>query len=174
MSTAATNPPDLTPPVTSSGPKKKTPEQVRRIAERRRERKEEARTPRQQAAERTVQDLIWALDRIPDGEEYCEWRNELNRTIHRLRKIEARTPDRDVKAVIKAFASPLNSQGATTADIASDTDIPERDVQKILDGMLSLGTVRCCPKETPEIARGPKLRLYFLANHKPRTNMVLP
>lgn len=174
MSSAATNPPGLTPPVVSSGTKKKTQEQIRRIAERRRERKAESRTPRRRAAETTAQDLIWVLDRIPPGEEFDEWRETLNRAISRIRKSGRRTPDLAVKALAEALASPFNSQGATLVDLSSDTEIPAHDVQKILDGMIALGTVRRCKKEVPDIARGRTIWLYFLTGAKPRTDAVLP
>lgn len=177
MTTPATNQQDLTPPLPSSPAKKKTPEQIERIAERRRERKDAARTPRQQAAERIAQDLqklIWDLDRIPAGAEFDEYRDELNRTVARIRKIGARTQDRAAAAVMEALADPMNYRGARLVDLSSDTDMPTHVVQKVLDGMLAVGTVGRRQESAPDITRGPRPWVYFLSDKKPRTDQVLP
>jgi hypothetical protein len=174
MPTAASNRSGLTAATVPSKAKKKTADQVARIVERRRERKAERRTPREQAAEMTAQDLIWALDRIPPGEEFDEWRQVLNQAVARIRKSGRRTADVAVKAVTEAFDQPFNRNGATAANIAEDTGIPERDVQKILDGMIALGTAFKFPKEVPDIARGQTIYLYLLTGAKARTDMVLP
>lgn len=152
----------------------KTGDQVKQIAARRRERKAQSRTPRQQAAEMTAQDLMWALDRIPSGDEFDEWREVLNKAVSHIRKSGRRTEDTATKALADAFALPYNRNGATAADLASDTGIPERDVLKILDGMISLGVVFKFPKEVPDIARGATIWLYATTGAKPRTAAVLP
>lgn len=148
--------------------------QVERIAERRRVRKAAERSLRQQQAEQTIQNLIWALDRVPAGEEYDEWREQINRSITRIRKSGRRTEDAAVRAVLDAFSRPFNRNGASAADISSDTEIPEREVKKILDGLISLNQVYRAPKEVPEIARGATIWLYFLTGAKARTSSVLP
>lgn len=153
---------------------RKTGAQVRQIAEHRRERKAEARTPREQEAERLIQDLIWALDRVPSGEDFDEWRDAINRSIDRIRKSGKRTEDKAVKAVTEALAAPINEQGATAEDVAGDTEIPLREVKKILEGLISLDTVYKQPQEMPGVARGPRVWLYFLTGKKPRTQAVLP
>lgn len=152
----------------------KTGAQVSRIQERRRERKAEARPPRQQRAEETIQDLIWALDRIPDGEEFDEWREQINRSISRIRKSGRRTPDVAAQAVLKALKSPFNRNGATVSDLANDTEIPARDVENLLRSLISLDQVYRAPKEVPEIARGATIWLYFLTGAKARSDSVLP
>lgn len=154
--------------------KPKTPAQVQQIAERRRARKEAGRTPRQQAAEGRIQDLIWARDRVPPGEEFDEWRAEINRAITRIRKSGKRTPDLAVKALTEALENPFNKNGATVADLSADTEVPEQQVLSILTGLISVGTVYRAPKEVPDIARGRTIWLYFLTGKKSRTEMVLP
>lgn len=166
-----TTSPDPTSPET---PRRKSAAYKQRVAERRRERKAEARTPRRRTAEQTVQDLMWALDRIPAGEEFDEWRKEVNRLIRRIRKSGARTPDLAVKAITEALGNPFNKNGATVKDLSSDTDIPEREVLDVLTGMISVGAVYRAPKEVPDIARGATIWLYCLTGKKPGTDMVLP
>lgn len=171
MPTAATNPPGLTAtPILSTPSKKKTPEQIARISERRRERKGEERTERERSALALAQELLI----LADLQGFTPWRAELNALAARVRKSGKRTPDRDVEALTKSLGSPLNRNGATAGDLAEDTNIPVGEVQKMLDVMCDLGTVRRRPKEMPEIARGRTIWLYSLTGAKPITTQVLP
>lgn len=155
--------------------KKKTGAQVRQIAEHRRGRKAAARTPREQLAEMTAQDLIWALDRVPAGEEYDEWRHLLHRAVSKIRRSGRRTPSAAAEAVRAALKNPFNRGGATAGDLASDTGIPEPVVLKILGGLVSNDVVYRFPKDVPPEARfGQAIWLYKLTGSKPRSKQVLP
>lgn len=142
-----------------------------RKVERRRERKIAERSPRQILAEDSIQKLMFALDNVPGGPEFDEWRKEINRAIHRIRKSGRRTPDLDVQAVRSALEKPLVY---TAADVSLETDIPVREVVKILDGMISVGLVYKRPREMPEIARGQVVMLYRLTRRTSGTDDVLP
>lgn len=153
----------------------KTGGQVRRIAERRRERKAEGRTHREQLAEMTVQDLTWVLGRIPAGDEYDEWRQLVNRAVSKIRKSGRRTTSAATEAVEKALTHPFNQAGATAEDLASDTGIPEPVVQQILDSLISNDTVLRCTKEVPPEANFDEpIWLYKLTGAKPSSPLVLP
>jgi hypothetical protein len=154
---------------------RKTGEQVRQISERRRARKADARTPREQVAEMTAQDLIWALDNIPDGEEFDEWRHLVNKAVSKIRKSGRRTDSAAAQAVEAALKRPFNRDGATAADVASDTDIPVPVVERILDGLISNDRVYRFPKDVPEEARFEEtIWLYKLTGSKQRSPLVLP
>lgn len=170
MPTPATNPPGLTNPVPSSRPKKKTPEQLRRIAERRRERKAEGRTDRENAAAALIQELEFLADRA----EFATWRGDLNTLVSHVRKSGKRTADKDVRAVTEALGSPFNRNGATVENLAEDTGIPAAELHDILKGMISIETVGRFPKDVPDIARGRTIWLYVLTGKKPSTDLVLP
>lgn len=154
---------------------RKTPEQVTQIAERRRERKAEGRTQREQLAEMTAQDLIWALDRIPSGEEFDEWRHLLNKAVSKIRKSGRRTQSAAAVALTEALDRPFNRGGATAADLAADTDIPEPVVLKVLQSLISNDAVFRFPKEIPPEAQFEQpIWLYKLTGSKPRSPLVLP
>lgn len=153
----------------------KTPAQLKRIAERRRERKDQTRTPREQLAEMTVQDLIWVLDGIPDGEEFDEWRALVNRAVSKIRKSGRRTQSAAAEAVTAALQKPFNRDGATAADLASDTDIPEQIVENILKSLISNNAVYRFPKDVPPEAQfAQEIWLYKLTGSRPRSPLVLP
>lgn len=170
MPTPATNPRDLTQPVSAPAPKQKTPAQRLRISERRRERKDERRTERERQALTLAQELLLLADR----EEFAPWRGDLNALVSHVRKSGKRTPDRDTKAVTEALGNPFNRHGATVKDLEQDTEIPAAELQRILDGMISIETVRRFPKEVPTIARGRTIWLYILTGKEPSTPSVLP
>lgn len=175
MPTSATNPPGLT-TVVSADEQTRTPSSpwTPKKAEARRRRKDAGRTPRQQKAEQTIQDLMWTLDRIPPGEEFDEWRGAVNRLIRSIRTSGKRTPDLAVRAITEALGNPFNKNGATVADLSADTEVPEKEVLGVLTGLIAVGTVYRAPKEVPDIARGRTIWLYFLTGNKPGTTQVLP
>jgi hypothetical protein len=140
-----------------------------RVAKRRRERKQELRTERERHAEQAVQQLMFALDRIPAGEEYDEWREHVHRAAHRIRKSAKRTPDRDVEAVTSAMRKPLVHEAS---DIALEAQLPRKDVERILSAMLATGAVTRRPRSAA--ALGPKVWLYSLSPSGPATSDVLP
>jgi hypothetical protein len=167
MSTPATNHPGLTTPVSSPSPKKKTPAQVRRIAERRRERKAEQRPERERNALALAQELMFLSDR----EGFTPWRFELLALASQIRLSGKRTPDRDVEAVKRALGTPLCY---SLVDIAAEANLPEREVLPILEGLLTLGVVERRPAERPGTARGPHELGWFLTGKPPRSPLVLP
>jgi hypothetical protein len=143
-------------------PRRQSDAYKQRVAARRRERKAEGRPPRQRLAEETIQSLQAVLDRIPPGDEFDEWRADVNRTIRRIRKSGKRTPELVIMAIVEALGKPFNRDGATVDNLADDTEVPKSQVQETLDRMLAVGTVNRAPKEVPTIARGATIWLYFL------------
>lgn len=171
MSTAATNPPGLTPPVIpAEGSRKSASPWTQKKADARRLRKAEGRSQR----ERDACDLAQQLMFLADRPEFAAWRGDLNALIAHVRKSGKRTPDRDVEAITKALAMPYNREGATAKDVVEDTHIPAAEVKTILENMCSLGTAEKFQKEVPEIARGAAIWLYRLTGRPPRTPDVLP
>jgi hypothetical protein len=140
-----------------------------RVSERRRERKDEQRTDRERRAEAIVQQLTFALDRIPAGGEFDEWRSHVHRAVHRIRKSAKRTPDRDAAAVASVMRKPLVQ---TAEDIAIEAQLPRRDVERILSAMLATGAAIRRPRDAS--ARGPKVWLYFLSPEGPASPDVQP
>lgn len=150
----------------------KTPQaKIRRIVERRRERKEATRSDRERHAEQTVQRLMFALDVVPAGPEFDEWRAGINRLILRIRKSAKRTPDRDVEAVTSAMRKPLVH---TAEDIALEAQLPRQDVEQILSAMLATGAVTRAPRSASARALGRKVWLYHLSPSGPATADVVP
>lgn len=146
--------------------RKSTPAQVGRVAERRRERKAERRTPAQRLAARQAEKLH-ALASDPD---FAALRPDLYRLILRVRNLGNRTPDRDVEAVTAAITRGCNA----VEDIVEETDLSESDVLKVLDGMLSVGAVKQYVRRRPDVDRAPVEYLYHLSEDPLRTDMVLP
>jgi hypothetical protein len=140
-----------------------------RGSERRRERKDELRTGRERQAEQTVQALTFALDRIPAGEQFDEWRTHVNRAILRIRQSAKRTPDQDAAAVTAAMRKPLVQKAS---DIALEAQLPRKDVERILSAMLATGAATRRPRDPA--SRGPKVWLYSLSLEGPTTGGVLP
>lgn len=140
-------------------------------SERRRRRKDELRTDRERHAERAVQQIFFALDLIPAGEEYDEWRSHVHRAVLRIRKSAKRTPDRDAEAVKLAMRKPLV---LTADDIALEAELPRADVDRILAAMLATGAAVRRPRESPRTARGSKVWLYFLTGEEPLADRVRP
>ena len=141
------------------------------ISERRRERKDSLRTERERHAEAAVQRMIFALDVIPAGEEYDEWRSHVHAAVLRIRKFARRTPDRDLDAVRAAMRKPLVQ---TAEDIALEAELPRRDVERILSAMLATGAAVSRPHLTLATSRGPKVWLYFLTGAEPLADKVTP
>lgn len=141
------------------------------ISERRRERKDSLRTERERHAERAVQQMIFALDRIPEGEAYDEWRSHVHAAVTRIRRSAKRTPDRDLDAVKAAMGKPLVQ---TAEDIAEEAGLPRKDVEKILSAMVATGAAVCRPRLALVSARGPKVWLYFLTGEEPFSDRVVP
>ncbi|HEV2707055.1 MAG TPA: hypothetical protein VGV59_14110 [Pyrinomonadaceae bacterium] len=156
---------------TESARRIRTSSDIQRDSERRRQRKDEQRSARQRHAEQTAQALLFALDTVPASAEFDEWRGEINRLVLRIRKSGKRTPDRDAKAVAEALAKPFCN---SVEDISDQTNIPAHDVQKVLDGMIAVGSAFRRPRSTTSTARGPQSWLYFLTDGPAHTDLVLP
>lgn len=168
MPTPATNPPDLTTSVTSVPAKRrKTPAQIERIAERRRERKREQRPER----ERNALDLAQKLMLLSDGEGFTPWRSELFALANKIRQSGKRTEDTDVEAIKRALGKPLCY---SLEDISLETDIPEREVLPILEGLLTLEVVERRPVTRTISTSGRQELGWFLTGKPPRSLMVLP
>jgi MoxR-like ATPase len=140
MPTAATNQTGLTAtPVPSTPSKKKTPEQVARIAERRRERKKAVRTPDRQALIDYAQRLIFEADNAPDP----ETRRDLYRIAQRLqiRNTDDLTEQREAVFLLLNKWSlkdiPGLDVGLTVKDIASETGLPVSAVETALESLTS-------------------------------------
>ena len=167
MPTSATNPPGLTPTVKSSPAKRKTPAQLLRIAERRRERKAEARTEREAAANGLAQQLEFLADR----EEFAPWRADLNALVNTVRLSGKRTPDRDVETVKRALSKPLCY---SLDDISLESDIPARELLPILTAMQAAGVVEQRPVPRTIATSGRNEAGWFLTGAPARSPMVLP
>lgn len=166
----ATNHQGLTPVISARKQEKSSSPWTERKAEARRRRRDAGRTQRELDALALAQELLLLADRA----EYTPWRGELNALVTHVRKSGKRTPDRDATAVAAALGNPFNRNGATVKDLEQDTKIPAPELQKILDGMISVETVRRFPKDVPEIARGATIWLYTLTGKQPSTPHVLP
>jgi predicted transcriptional regulator len=103
--------------------------------------------------------MLFALDLIPAGEEYDEWRSVVHRACLRIRKSARRTPDGDMEAVMAAMRKPLV---LTAEEIALEAGLPRRDVERILSAMLAAGAAVRRERGTLLPARGPKVWLYRL------------
>lgn len=140
-------------------PRRQSEAYKKRVAERRRERKQEQRSDIQ----RRAASLAQALMILADTPDYGPFRGEINKLINRVRVTGNRTPDRDLEAVTRA----MRSQGCNTVeDISFETDIEEPEVQRILDGMVAVGAARRDTQYAPEVARGPRDTLYFLTGRQ--------
>lgn len=100
MSTQATNPPGLTPPVSlDEQARKSSSPWTPKKADARRRRKDAGRSERERAAAGLAQELLLLADR----EGFDPWRGELNALVQRIRKSGRRTPDRDAATVTDAL-----------------------------------------------------------------------
>jgi hypothetical protein len=147
--------------------KRKTPEQVRRISERRRERKVEVRLradgPERVAAIDYAQQLQFLADQAPDP----ETRSELNQIIGRLRRrVPAASPyEQKRDAVVRRLEK--CEFGLSARELAEDTGLSREDIRLVLGELTSAAVDLVIPFERGGRLNGGRagVTLYYRLRH---------